>query len=305
MLEKLFIYDITPSDELYRVIRDEKRPEVVNLKNYMEHLWEIYYPYADKDFRSQLPHDLHARFWEMYLTCTLINKAFNIVPKLKRSKGPDILIEESSRRIFIEATAPSEGYNNNPDKVPKLKSNEATRVPDTEILLRYSGAIADKYKKYHTYLNQSIISPGDSYVIALNSCKIDTAIIDQPTTNDIPRIMKAILPIGNKQVQISKPPAQVVNWTYQYRPNIHRKSGSAVPTDLFLRPEYSSLSGIIYSRSDVANHSKQMGDDLTFIHNPKSTQNGVPRGYFKFGTEYFVTLNNDGSTISWDRQDWH
>ncbi len=304
-MEKLFIYDITPSDDLYRTIRDENRPRVAELKYYMENLWKIYYPYSDTDFRLQLAHDFHARFWEMYLTCTLISKSFNVVPKRKRSEGPDILIEESSQCIFIEAIAPSEGYNENLDKVPKLKSNDATHIPDTEIILRYSGSIADKYKKYHTYLNHRIISPRDSYVIALNSCKIDAAIVDQTTTTDIPRIMKAVLPIGYKQVQISRLSAPVVNWTYQYRPNIYRKSGSAVPTDLFLRPEYANLSGIIYSRSDVANHATQMGDDLIFIHNPKSTQNGVPRGYFKFGIEYFITLNNDGSTISWDRHDWH
>jgi hypothetical protein len=241
----------------------------------MENLWSSYCPFGDKDFPRQLAEDFHARFWEMYLTCTLIDKSFNVVPKQTRSKGPDILITDSSRRIFIEAIAPSEGCDDNPDKVPKLKSNEATLVPDTEITLRYSGAIADKYKKYHTYLNQGIISPVDSYVIALNSCKIDTAIIDQITTSGIPRVMKAVLPIGYKQVVINKISGPVVDWTYQYRPNIYRKSGSAVPTDIFLSSEYASLSGVLYSRSDIANRPNRMGDDLIFIHNPKSIKNIV------------------------------
>jgi len=299
---KLFIEDMTPSDELYRIIRDEKRPEVVEFKSYMENLWNIYYPYADKDFRLQLAHDFHARFWEMYLTCTLISKSFNVVPKLKRAEGPDILIEDSSRRIFLEAVAPSEGCDDNPDKVPKLKSNEATRVPDTEITLRYSGVIADKYKKYHTYLNQGIISAPDSYVIALNSCKIDTAIVDKTATNDLPRIIKAVLPLGNKEVSISKLSGATVDWRYQYRPNIYRSSGSVVPTDLFLRPEYANLSGILYSRSDVANHPNRMGDDFILVHNPKSTQNAIPHEYFKLGVEYFVELGRDGFSVSW--KDW-
>lgn len=277
MEERLFINAINPSDEYYRMIRDEKRPDVIRLNSYMEDLWQIYYPYADKDFRLNLSYDFHARFWEMYLTCTLINKSFYVVPKLKRAEGPDILIEDSPRRIFLEAVAPSEGCADNPDKVPKLKSNEATIVPDTEITLRYSGSIADKYKKYHTYLNQSIISPSDSYIIALNSCKIATAVVDKITTTDIPRIMKAVLPIGGKQVSVSKLSGPEVNWRYQYRPNLYRKrSGSVVPTDLFLRPEYNGLSGVLYSRSDVANLPNRMGDDLIFIHNPKSIKNEIP-----------------------------
>ena len=162
MSAELFINDINPLDDYYRLIRDEKRSQVVKLKSYMENLWNIYYPYADKDFRSQLAQDFHARFWEMYLTCTLLAKSHKVVPKMKRYEGPDILVQDLPRRIFIEAVAPSEGSEGNPDKVPKLKLNEVTRVPDTKITLRYSGAIVDKYKKYYTYLNRCIISSSDS-----------------------------------------------------------------------------------------------------------------------------------------------
>lgn len=301
MSEELFIKDINPSDDYYRLIRDEKRAEVVKLKSYMEKLWNIYYPYADKDFRSQLAQDFHARFWEMYLTCTLLAKSFKVVPKMKRAEGPDILVQDLSRRIFIEAVAPSEGSEDNLDKVPRLKLNVATQVPDNEITLRYSGAIADKYKKYHTYLNRRIISPSDSYVIALNSCKIDSAIVNGNA--ELPRIMKAVLPIGFKQVTISKFSGPVVDWKYQYRPNISRSSGSSVATDLFLNPEYAGLSGVLYSRSDVANVPNQMGDDMIFIHHPNPT-NAIPDGYFKFGMEYFIELDHEKSSVSWKYKDW-
>ena len=76
MGEKLFSDDINPSDELYRIIRDENR--CANLKSDMENLWGIYHPYADGDFPKQLAQDFHARFWEMYLTCTLIYNSFKV-----------------------------------------------------------------------------------------------------------------------------------------------------------------------------------------------------------------------------------
>ncbi len=299
MTEELFIDNIATVDELYRIIRDEER--VAGLKSYMENLWETYYPYADRDFPKQLAQDFHARFWEMYLTCTLISMSFNVLPKQTRSQGPDILINESSRRIFLEAITPSEGASNNKDKVQKLIANTFKAVPvqDIEIILRYAGAISDKYKKYREYLEQGVISSTDSYIIALNSCKIETAIIDMTIPDDLPRIVKAVVPIGYKVVPISSTfSGTTVPWHYQYRPNIYRTSGSNVPTDLFLRDDYAGISGILYSHSDVANRR----DDFIFIHNPKSTQNAVPDEYFKFGIEFFIELGQESFSISW--RDW-
>ena len=171
MTKELFIHEVDITDELYRIIRDEERCS--GLKSYMESLWEIYSPYADRDFRYQVAQDFHARYWEMYLTCKLISMSLNIVPKQTGSQGPDILIDQSPRRIFLEAITPSEGASINPDKVEEFKVNTfvAVPVPDIEMILRYAGAISDKYKKYCEYLEQGIISPVDSYVIALNSCK--------------------------------------------------------------------------------------------------------------------------------------
>jgi len=296
MVEKLFVDDITPYDELYRIVRDEHR--CLQHKSYMECLWEIYHPYADRDFPKQLPQDFHARFWEMYLTCTLISKSLSVVPKQTRAQGPDILVDDSSRRIFLEAITPSQGDNYNPDRVPNpaFNTNKAERLPDTEIILRYSSAIADKYRKYLAYLEQGIVSPSDSYIIALNSCKI--GILAKVEASDLPRIVKSVLPIGDIKVTIGKSSESTVSSHHQYQPNISRSSGSDVPTDLFIRDDYAVISGVLYSHSDIADRPNQMGDDFIFIHNPKSTQNAVPHGYFKLGTEYLVKLEKDSFSVS-------
>lgn len=298
MTEELFIHEIDIADELYRIIRDEER--CADLKSYMESLWEIYSPYADGDFRQQVAQDFHARFWEMYLTCKLISMSFNIAPKQTGSQGPDILIDELPRRIFLEAITPSRGVSINPDKVEEFKVNTfvAVPVPDIEMILRYAGAISDKYKKYCEYLEQGIISPTDSYVIALNSCKIPNAIIDMTIPDDLPRIVKTVVPIGYKEVTIgSTSSGATVPWRYQYRPNVYRSSGSSVPTDLFLRDEFAGISGVMYSHSDVANRR----DGFVFIHNPKS-KNAIPKGHFKFGIEFFIELGQESFSISWE--DW-
>ena len=71
------------------------------------------------------------------------------------------------------------GADTNPDRVPDMKLGVVTVVPDDEIVLRYRAAIKEKYdSKYHNYVENGLIMPTDAYVIAINSCKIETAIME-------------------------------------------------------------------------------------------------------------------------------
>ena len=196
---------------------------------------------------------------------------------------------------LMKSMKPISRSNRAKDKKPRRKK----KMTYNEILSLFE---EQGKKKYLDYLDQGIVSLSDSYIIALNSCKIETAIIDTTGTNDLPRIIKAVLPIGYKEVTISKLSGSTVDWHYQYRPNIQRSSGSAIPTDLFLRDDYASFSGVLYSHSDIANRPKKIGDDLILIHNPKATQNAIPHHYFKLGIEYFVKLGQNDFSISW--KDW-
>ena len=142
--EKLFVDDTQALDTTYNtIINGSDYPYIAGLKVFMEKLWLDYHHYADKDFRQKLREDFHSRFWEMYLTCTLLYKSFPVKRK-KTNRGPDILIEDSSRRIWIEAIAPTGGIDSNPDKVPNMKYGVAQEVPDKEITLRYCSAISEK-----------------------------------------------------------------------------------------------------------------------------------------------------------------
>ncbi len=195
MVKKLFSDDINPSDELYRVIRDENR--CAKFKSYMEKLWGIYHPYADSDFPKQLAHDFHARFWEMYLACTLIDNSFKIVPKRTKAKGPDIKIDHASTTIWVEAVTLTSGDSNRPDSVPNLQMGVAQQVPDDKIILRYRSAIYDKFKKYCEYLKEGIIREKDCYIIALNGCKI------RHGDREPPRIVRSVLPFGWEVVTLN------------------------------------------------------------------------------------------------------
>jgi type I restriction enzyme S subunit len=294
MVEKLFIDDITPSDELYRIIRDENRASAVKLKSYMENLWGTYHPYADKDFRDQLAQDVPARFWEMYLTCTLVHKSFKVVPKQGRARGPDIKITHASTTIWVEAVTPTTGDSSKPDSVPPIKTGVAQQIPDEQMTLRYCSVIHDKYfDKYFTYLKDGIIRSSDCYVIALNGCRMPWPGGDYEPR----RIVRSVLPFGWPVVTVDTSSHNVVDKGHQYRPSLSKASGDKVDTDIFVKPEYSHISAVMFSEVNVANPTPAMGDDFIIINNPLASSK-LPNDFPKVGRKYEADLSENTIKLS-------
>jgi hypothetical protein len=292
MDENLFINNIQAPDPIYNIIRDRQEPYPMWIKSFMEDLWQKYKPYADRHFKQQMQVDLDSRFWEMYLACTLLENSIHLSSS---DVGPDILIEHDNGRIWVEAIAPTSGADTNPDRVPEMKPGVATRVPDNEIVLRYRAAIREKYdNKYKTYVANGLILPTDAYIIAINSCKIDTAIME----TDTPRIIKAVFPIGDLQVTIDTKTGIVTDTGYQLRFRIKRARGSEVRTDLFINPEYANLSGVLYSHVSIRKIPEKMGEDFVFVHNPLAINNQLPHGFLKVGREYIPTEGSEGYAIN-------
>jgi hypothetical protein len=198
--------------------------------------------------------------------------------------GPDILIEDSCGRIWTEAIAPTSGDENNPDQVPLLQIGEPTQVPEEQIILRYASAIREKFEnKYYKYLDNGVILPADTYVIAINSCKIEAALMESAA----PKILKAVFPIGHRQITIDKKSKKIIHDGFKLRNSITRAKGVAVATDLFLNPKYENLSGIVYSGVGIRKIPERIGEDFVFIHNPLA-KNPISHGFLKVGTEYIA-----------------
>ena len=297
MDDSLFINGIEAQDQKYNIIRDSQGPNLKRSRSFIEGLWRKYRPYADRHFREQMQVDLDSRFWEMYLACTLLEKSIHLS---SADAGPDIFIEDENGRTWMEAIAPTSGADTNPDRVPDMKLGVVTVVPDDEIVLRYRAAIKEKYdNKYYNYVEKGLITPTDGYVIAVNSCKIPAAIME----TDTPRILKAVFPIGSRQVTMDKKTGIVIETGYQLRFKIRRVGGAEVRTDLFLDPEYANLGGVLYSHVSVWNVPEKMGEDFVFIHNPLASNNRLPHGFLKVGREYVATEDDDGYAI--EVTDWN
>ncbi len=65
-------------DAEYEMLRNPSDESSQKCKDYVESLWKVFEPYADKHFLSDCRNHFHQRFWEMYLCVSLISRGFRI-----------------------------------------------------------------------------------------------------------------------------------------------------------------------------------------------------------------------------------
>jgi hypothetical protein len=296
-MQLLFDNDTLDNDPKYNFIRDDSGEIAKVTKLFTESLWTKYHPYADSNFRGEIRSHFDERFWEMYLTCTLMYAGITIKEKNDKA-GPDVRVEYKGNTIWIEAIAPTSGDQSSNDRVPELViTNPPTtqEVPDKQIILRYSSAIAEKYCKYFKYLNDGIISDNDFYIIAIYGGQITCSGIER----ELPRIVRSVLPFGWGQIIFDKRSGQKISEGYQYRERISKTSGSPVRTDIFLDTHYRHINAILFSNYNVwdcTNQMNSMGDDFIFVHNPLA--HPLPDNFLNFGQHWKTELLEDKIGLS-------
>lgn len=252
-------------DVSYVNIRD-KMPEA---RRHCEELWELFEPYADREFLIEIKKNFDARYWEMYLAVFLMKTGFEV---LAPKPGPDIGIKYKGCRIWFEATCPERGAIDNPDRVPEFKATPIgeepifQNVPQEEILLRYLNALSGKRDQYVSWRDKGVVTPEDSLVIAINPRRLKRDFID----SDPPRILQAAYAVGPPFVVIDSQTAQPIEGGYQFRDKIRRRGGNEVSAGVFLLNDYAGFSGLLCSRVDAANHPNEMGSDFQLVENRKA-----------------------------------
>lgn len=286
-MPKLFDKKISYTDDYYSLLIDE--PEYLNKKRYVESLWEMFHPYADKSFRFEIAHQFFPRFWEMYLGCFFLKKGFELLSR-DSDTGPDLKLNHHNKTIWIEAISPTVGQGS--DKVPELKPGVVMNVPKKQIILRYSSSIAEKYKKLENYKSKKIVKDDDIFIIAINGFKVEKSHMSWT----IPLIVKSVFPVGNEQVTIDLNTGEIIDEKYKFRSDIEKKSGSIVSTNIFMNPKHSGISGIIYSRAELWNLPWKMGADFVYISNPKA-KNVFERTWLPDSRHFWVDEND---FLRWD-----
>jgi len=265
-------------------------------KLFIEQIWPIYRPYADRHFKKDAKFHFHERFWEMYLGVTLIKRGYSINGPI--SQGPEFYIDIGSSKMWFEAIAPSRGEGN--DAVPESPLEEVTETPQREILLRLTNAVAEKYKKYKLDKQKGNIQNDDLYIVAVNGSRIQPGLYGVK----IPFIVQALYPAGDFTITLDSSTGQIYGSYYQYNDNITKINKSRVPTDNFINNEYCGISAVIYSYADPWNGKDELnlGSEFIIIHNLKA-DNKLQRGFFPFGVEYWA--EEQENEIQIHKTDWN
>jgi len=294
-------------DPAYLNLRNIATPEARAGKEFAERLWAQYHPFADTHFLTEIRRDFHARFWEMYLTCALLQHgqqhSYSVCcPKPKKTGGPDILVEHGNHRIWIEAVVATDGDATKADSVTKPELAQGYTVPDEKMVLRYTTAIYEKHKKYLEYRSKGIVAADDSYVIAVNGSPLSYRWA-QP---EIPRILEAVFPIGPIEVTLDRKTAKIVEVGHQFRPIVYKNTGGEVSTEFFVNNQYCGISAILHSYANAymtvlpfaeglvdQQNADQLGIDFLVVHNPTALR-PVPHALIAATREYWATPVDGG-----------
>jgi hypothetical protein len=265
-------------DKAYCNLRDAEW--CVAWKAFSESLWKRYAPYADRHFLEEIRIQFHPRFWEMYLAVTFLEHGY----KLHRHKdaGPEFGIDIDEKRYWFDAIAPTAGAG--ADAVPdEFQKNRAGTVPQEQIILRYTSALATKREKWQKDLKSGRVSESDGYIVAINDRSIPWAWMGA----EMPYIVKALYGLGNIEVVFDRSTLKIIESRHQHRPTIAKVRGTAISSQPFAARESPEVSAVLYGFVNAANYPLQLGENFMILHNDEPNV-PLPRGALRFGREYWI-----------------
>ena len=280
------------SDPAYINVRAAENEITRKAKQQCEVLWDQYEEYADNEFRVELRNNFDARYWEMYLTVSLIDMGFSVTcPK----PDPDVGIQYKGQRIWFEATSLTRGLDGTADQVPERISAKAGeepvvyQVPNELLILRYLNGISEKYmRQLPRWLKNGAVTDEDALVIAINPRSLGFEHADTLP----PRILQTAFNLGAPYATFDRQSLAIVETGYQFRNQILKASGNAVSSGIFHLEEYCQLSGLLCSRIDVVNQPRSLGADYQLVPNPNAA-NPLPANFRIRGTYFRVDQIED------------
>lgn len=292
------LFDSNPpnADRAYKKMREADHPVQAMLKERLDALWDRYRPYADTHFAQEFARDLHARFWEMYLTTQLLDAGKNVrprsaSPRQAREHGPDICITEERKNIWIEAVAPDLGEPGRPDTVPGFiplsEGGGCQNAPRREVELRITTALRKKLDAFRDYKKKGLVSEQDICIVAISCGRFFV----QSHAIGLPPAVSSVYPLGPAYIRFNKNNLERASSGYFTSEEIHRTGAGPIPRLAFLDNYSSGISGLIWSRRTLGNAFFR-GADLTFVHN-FAASNALPTRWIPWSEEYVVHLHDN------------
>lgn len=262
----------------YCALRDAKH--CARWKAHAELLWQRFASYADAHFLEEIRRQFHPRFWEMYLGVSFLERGYQL--HQHKDGGPEFGLDIVGKRYWFDAIAPTVG--SGADAVPNdVQANEARKVPEDQIILRYTHALATKRAKWKKDLASGRVSDADGFIVAINDRSIPWAFMGA----DMPYVVKGLYGFGGLAVSIDRNTLEMIESRHQHRPTIVKVSGEEISSQAFAARECPEVSAVLYAFDNAANYSQHLGQSFMILHNCEPNVR-LPLGALRFGREYWV-----------------
>lgn len=282
------------TDPSYINLRACEAAWLVSPREFTERLWERYHELADTNFLTEIRTNFQARFWEMYLTCALLDHAAERGYQVSCPKpGPDILLEHQGKRCWVEAVIVTNGAPGLADTV--VEPDPIGKIPEEKLVLRYANAIREKHQKYAKYLGDGTVRKDDGFVIAMNSAHL--AYRGMRAEQDAPRFLMALYPIGQYHVLFDRRTNDIVGHGNHPRFHIAKANKAEVQVQTFVQPGSEGISAVLCSFADAAWHAAPLGNDFELAYNPMGCSR-IPEGMFPAKRSWTAELNDDGGQLT-------
>jgi len=296
---KLINPDFKARDIRYKHIqnmREDLKPPSLALDS-IEQLYKITRNLLDAKFKEQIKYDFAGCYSEMYFAATLRNR-LKLSLSHPSDKGPDLFIDDFD--CWAEVITASDGEEGNENSIPPKVVGEISSSPEKQIILRLTNAFISKARIIKGYIDNQIIQSNQKVIICISGGWMSEEIPIYPI-GGYPQIVKALLPIGDLELQFNKDTKKIIDRKYKYRDSVIKKTKNChipISTRFFLNPNYSFVSGVLYSYANAFNPIEldKLGCDFFFIHNPLA-KNKIIEGAIKCGQEYVVHVDTESFTM--------
>ncbi len=251
---------------------------------------------ADAKFTKELCSGSEQKYWscvsEALLAARLRKEGLN--PSPSHHGGPDFLVIEKGRKIWIEVICPE------PTGVPSdwltPESGKVVNFPHEAILLRWTSAIKEKAEKLigsldgsvKGYIEKGIVASGDAYVIAVNGRQLRSGPFPELLgISQFPFAVEAVFAVGPYQITINRDTLKQMRAGHQHRPLLSKPKGAPVAAYSFLDARFRPISAIwavdVDGTSAIGNP-----EPMAVVHNPNADSK-IPIGFLPAHDEYVAT----------------
>ena len=258
-----------------------------SVREHCEDLWKGYRELADEHFLFEFSQHFHERWFEMYLTVSLIRTGISIEC---RKPGPDVLVMIDERRVWIEAVCAGKGLLEKPDSVPEIETGIVHAVPIRQYVVRLRSSLREKERKFRKYVNDGIVTPEDLAVVAINAGGIPFLAADMDEC-----IKRSVYGIGDMIVSLDRGSGRRVGVSRENRISVFKSSGAPVGVQSFTDGSIAHISAILGSSENAFNLREERGQGFILYPNLTAVSQW-PDGLVPLGREWAFKETDDGWT---------